>query len=45
MKNPKVEAIEVKSSRKISGLMEAMAKTGFQGKSLARSVEVFERMI
>lgn len=45
MKNPKVKAIEVKSSRKVSGLLEDMAGTGFQGKSLARSVEVFEKMI
>jgi deoxyhypusine synthase len=45
MKNSKVEAIQVKSTRKISSLLEAMAKTGFQGKSLARSVEVFEKMI
>ncbi len=44
MKNPKVEAIEVKS-RKISGLLEAMAQTGFQGKSLARTVDVFEKMV
>jgi deoxyhypusine synthase len=45
MKNPKVEAIDVKANRKISGLLDAMAKTGFQGKSLARTVEVFEKMI
>jgi deoxyhypusine synthase len=45
MDNPKVKAIEVKAERKVSGLLEAMAKTGFQGKSLARSVEVFEKMI
>jgi len=45
MKNPKVKAIEVKKSRKVSALLEAMAGTGFQGKSLARSVEVFEKMI
>lgn len=44
-KHDRVEAIEVRKGRKISGLMEAMAKTGFQGKSMATSVEVFEKMI
>ena len=39
-----VEAIEVKS-RNVSELLEAMAKTGFQGKTLARCVNVMERMI
>lgn len=45
MKNSKVKAVEVKSTRKISGLLDQMAQTGFQGRSLATCVDVFEHMI
>ncbi len=41
----KVEAIEVGASKTISRLLEDMARTGFQGKSLAQTAEVFEAMI
>jgi deoxyhypusine synthase len=41
----KVEAIEVEPGRKVSGLLEVMRKTGFQGRRLARAVEVFEKMV
>ena len=41
----KVEAIEVSPGKPISGLLEEMAKTGFQGRSLARAADVFCRMV
>ena len=41
----KVEAIEVGAPKTVSELLNEMALTGFQGKSLARVVEVFEEMI
>lgn len=41
----KVEAIEVKAPKTVSELLNDMAKTGFQGKSLAKAVEVLEHMI
>ena len=41
----KVEAIEVDPSKSVSQLLSEMANTGFQGKSLARTVDVFEQMI
>ena len=44
-KNKKVSAIEVKPDRKISELLELMENTGFQGKNLAKSVSVYEKMI
>jgi len=45
MKNKKVEAVEVRNSRKVSDLINLMGQTGFQGKSLAATVDVFEKMI
>jgi len=41
----RVEAIEVKRERSISELLDAMAKTGFQGKNLAKVTDVLEEMI
>ncbi|MCY4042734.1 MAG: deoxyhypusine synthase family protein, partial [Candidatus Dadabacteria bacterium] len=41
----KVKAVEVKGGRSVSSLVSAMSETGFQGGSLARAVEVFERII
>jgi deoxyhypusine synthase len=41
----KVRAIEVGSGKSISRLLDDMAKTGFQGKKLAETVEMLERMI
>ncbi len=41
----KVESIEVSPGKPISGLLEEMAKTGFQGRSLARAADVFCRMV
>ncbi len=40
----KVKAIEVESGKSISGLLSEMEKTGFQGKSLARVVDIFVDM-
>ncbi len=41
----KVRAVEVEGGRSVSDLISAMAKTGFQGGSLARTVEIFEKII
>lgn len=41
----KVRAVEVKAPRTVSELLEQMAQTGFQGRSLARTVEVYEKML
>ena len=41
----KVRAIEVAPGKSVSRLLEEMARTGFQGKSLARAADVFEKMI
>lgn len=41
----KVRAIEVSPGKSVSRLLEEMARTGFQGKSLARAADVFEKMI
>lgn len=41
----KVEAIEVKSQKKISQLLFEMSKTGFQGRKLGEVVEVWKEMI
>jgi len=41
----KVKAIEVKAPKTVSKLLEDMSRTGFQGRSLARVVEVMEEMI
>ena len=41
----KVKAIDVGTGKTISGLLDEMSHTGFQGKSLARVVDVFESMI
>ena len=41
----KVTPIEVQSNKSISDLLAGMSNTGFQGRSLARVVEVFENMI
>ena len=41
----KVEAIEVSPNKSISNILEDMAKTGFQGKNLAKVVEVYKNMI
>ena len=43
--NKKVKAIEVDGPKTLSQLLSEMAQTGFQGKSLARVVDVFEQMI
>ena len=43
--NKKVKAIEVDGPKTVSQLLSEMAQTGFQGKSLARVVDVFEQMI
>ncbi len=43
--NKKVKAIEVKKDRRISELLNLMENTGFQGKNLAKTVSVFEKMI
>lgn len=41
----KVKAIEVSPGKSISKLLEEMAETGFQGKSLGRVVDVFCKMV
>ena len=41
----KVRAIEVSPGKSVSELLGEMARTGFQGKSLARAADVFEKMI
>ncbi len=41
----KVKAIEVKKGRSVSDLISAMSKTGFQGGSLSRAVEVFQKIV
>jgi len=41
----KVKAIEVEAPKTVSQLLSEMAETGFQGKSLARVVDVLEQMI
>ncbi|MCK5392374.1 MAG: deoxyhypusine synthase family protein [Deltaproteobacteria bacterium] len=43
--NKKVKAIEVDAPKTVSQLLSEMAETGFQGKSLARVVDVLEQMI
>ena len=43
--NKRVKAIEVDASKTVSELLAQMAQTGFQGKSLARVVDVLESMI
>ncbi|MEQ9618113.1 MAG: deoxyhypusine synthase family protein [Deltaproteobacteria bacterium] len=43
--NKRVKAIEVDAPRTVSELLAEMARTGFQGKSLARVVDVFEAVI
>lgn len=40
----KVKAIEVNNTKKISELLSEMAQTGFQGKKLAQTVDVWEKM-
>lgn len=41
----KVEAIEVKSSSTTSQILDAMARTGFQGRKLAEAADTIEAMI
>lgn len=41
----KVKPIDVESGKTISKLLADMAETGFQGKNLAKVVDVFEKMI
>lgn len=41
----KVKAIEVAAPKTVSELLSEMAQTGFQGKSLARVVDVLEKMV
>ena len=41
----KVKAIEVKPRKSISQLLYDMTKTGFQGKSLGKIVDIFEKML
>ncbi len=41
----KVEAIEVRKGKSISELLLDMSRTGFQGRSLANVVDVYEKMI
>ena len=43
--NKKVKAIEVQAPKTVSQLLSEMAETGFQGRSLARVVDVLEQMI
>ena len=43
--NKKVTAIEVDAPKTVSELLREMAQTGFQGKNLARVVDVFENLI
>ncbi len=43
--NEKVKAIEVDGPKTVSQLLSEMAQTGFQGKSLARVVDVFEQIV
>ena len=43
-KNKKVAAIEVKEDSSISELLKLMENTGFQGKSLGRTISVLEKM-
>jgi deoxyhypusine synthase len=45
MYQKKVKAIEVRPRKSISNLLIDMSKTGFQGRSLARVVEVLDKMI
>ncbi len=45
MLDKKVEAVEVSAGQSVSDLISAMSKTGFQGRSLARTVGVFEKII
>lgn len=40
----KVKAIDVKPRKSVSQLLNDMSQTGFQGKGLARAVEVIEKM-
>lgn len=44
LKNP-VKAIDVDTPKTVSELLSEMAETGFQGRNLARVVDVFEQMI
>lgn len=41
----KVAAVEVGPNKSVSNLLMEMSNTGFQGKTLARVVDVFEKMI
>lgn len=41
----KVKAIDVDAPKTVSELLQEMAETGFQGKNLARAVDVFESLI
>ncbi|HXG30499.1 MAG TPA: deoxyhypusine synthase family protein [Thermodesulfobacteriota bacterium] len=41
----KVKAIEVEAPKTVSKLLEEMSRTGFQGRNLARVVDVMEEMI
>jgi deoxyhypusine synthase len=41
----KVKAIDVKTPKSISKLLDDMSQTGFQGRKLAESVDVIEKMI
>lgn len=43
--NGRVEAVEVSGGRSVSDLVSAMSKTGFQGGSMARTVEVLEQIV
>ncbi len=45
LSNPKVKQVRVKKNRSVSGLLDDMAKTGFQGRSLAECTAALERMI
>ena len=42
---PPVEPVRVEPGRSADGLLRAMGRTGFQGRSLARAADVWERMI
>lgn len=44
-KAKRVKAIEVETPKTVSKLLEDMGRTGFQGKNLAKVVEVLEHMI
>ena len=45
MKRSKVKGIQVRPRKSVSKLLEDMAQTGYQGRSLARAAEIIEKMV